>query len=150
MLMSADTSTVKTLEAMTDLGIRLYVDDFGTGYSCLSYLSQLPVDVLKVDRSFIRGIPDDPTSVAISRAIIALAVELNLGLVAEGVETIEQVAFLRQHRCELVQGSRFSMPLAEGKFQTFLREWPLRSRDLTRRPGTSGTRETGCEPRPRG
>ena len=127
MLMSADTFTVKTLEALADLGIRLYVDDFGTGYSSLSYLSQLPVDVLKVDRSFIRGIPDDPTNVAISRAIIALAAELNLGLVAEGVETAEQVAFLRQHGCELAQGTWFSMPLSKEEFQTFLREWSVRS-----------------------
>jgi diguanylate cyclase (GGDEF)-like protein len=127
MLMNVDTATVKTLEALSDLGIRLYVDDFGTGYSSLSYLSQLPVDVLKVDQSFIRGIPDDPTSVGISRAIIALAVELSLGLVAEGVETVEQATFLRQHGCELVQGALFSMPLAKDEFQTLLQEWSLPS-----------------------
>ena len=127
MLMEADTSTVRTLEALKDLGIRLYVDDFGTGYSCLSYLSQLPIDVLKVDQSFIRGIPHHPTSVAISRAIFALAVELNLGLVAEGVETVEQVAFLRQHGCGLAQGLRFSQPLSADEFQTLLREWQPRS-----------------------
>ena len=127
MLMNVDTPTVKTLEALADLGIQLYVDDFGTGYSSLSYLSQLPVDVLKVDRSFIGGIPNDPTSVAISRAIIALAVELKLGIVAEGVATVEQVDFLRQLGCELAQGSLFSMPLSGDEFQTFLREWPLRS-----------------------
>jgi EAL domain-containing protein (putative c-di-GMP-specific phosphodiesterase class I) len=127
MLMEADTSTVRTLETLKDLGIRLYVDDFGTGYSCLSYLGQLPIDVLKVDQSFIRGIPHHPTSVAISRAIIALAVELNLGLVAEGVETAEQAAFLRQHGCELAQGLRFSRPLSGDAFQTLLREWQPRS-----------------------
>jgi diguanylate cyclase (GGDEF)-like protein len=127
MLMNVDTATVKTLEALSDLGIRLYVDDFGTGYSSLSYLSQLPVDVLKIDQSFIRGIPEDPISLGISRAIIALAVELSLGLVAEGVETVDQVTFLREHGCELVQGSWFSMPLSKEEFQTFLREWSLRS-----------------------
>jgi EAL domain-containing protein (putative c-di-GMP-specific phosphodiesterase class I) len=123
MVMTADTSTVRTLEALRDLGIRLYLDDFGTGYSCLSYLSELPIDALKIDQSFIRAIPHHRTSVAISRAIIAMAAGLDLALVAEGVETEEQVAFLRRYGCELAQGFLFSRPVPEEEFHALLREW---------------------------
>jgi diguanylate cyclase (GGDEF)-like protein len=123
MLMNADSPTIKTLSALAGLGIRLYVDDFGTGYSCLSYLSQLPIDALKVDQSFVRGLPGDPASVAISQTVIALASGLNLGLVAEGVETAAQVEFLHRKGCELAQGFWFSKPVAADDFQTLLREW---------------------------
>lgn len=125
--MNADTTTIKTLRAFKDLGIQLYVDDFGTGYSCLSYLGQLPIDVLKVDHSFIRRISRDPASVAISRTVASLATALNLGLVAEDVETAEQVAFLRQHGCELVQGFCFSKPVPADELQALLRQRRQRS-----------------------
>lgn len=114
--------TVGTLEQFRDLGINLSVDDFGTGYSSLSYLKRLPIDALKVDRAFVKDIPDSGDDMAITAAIIAMGHQLNLEIVAEGVETREQLEFLRQHNCDFVQGYFFSKPIPASDLEQMLRQ----------------------------
>jgi EAL domain-containing protein (putative c-di-GMP-specific phosphodiesterase class I) len=99
------------LQSLKQIGVVLSIDDFGTGYSSLSYLKRFPIDVLKIDRSFIMDVIDDPNDAAITRAIIAVAHGLELEAVAEGVETAEQVAFLRANGCDEIQGYFFSPPV---------------------------------------
>ena len=112
MLMQSVDTTLKTLFQLKDMGVRLAIDDFGTGYSSLSYLKRFPLDTLKIDRSFVKDLPRDPEDAAITKAIIAMSHSLKLSVVAEGVETAEQLAFLQQHGCDLVQGFLFSRPVA--------------------------------------
>jgi EAL domain-containing protein (putative c-di-GMP-specific phosphodiesterase class I) len=100
-----------TLKALKDLGITLSIDDFGTGYSSLAYLKQLPIDKLKIDKSFVDGIPDDRNDAAITATIISMAKNLNLSVLAEGVETEAQRHFLSEPGCDAYQGYLFSRPL---------------------------------------
>jgi len=111
-LLMEDTQTSSaTLAALKQRGVKISVDDFGTGYSSLNYLKRFPIDTLKIDQSFVRDITSDADDAAIASAIIALAHSLRLEVVAEGVETEGQLAFLREHGCDLAQGYLFSRPL---------------------------------------
>ena len=105
------------------------VDDFGTGYSSLAYLRRLPITTLKIDKAFIDdlGRPGDSEDAAITTTVIAMARSLGLNVVAEGVETAEQLAFLRQHRCDVVQGYWLSQPLPARQCLEFVRGWPGRA-----------------------
>ncbi len=111
-----DTETcIATLEALKSRGIRLAIDDFGTGYSSLSYLKRLPIDRIKIDQAFVNDIATDPNGAPIVEAIIAMARSLQLGIVAEGVETQMQLDFLKQRQCREMQGFFFGEPIcAEG------------------------------------
>src|SRR5438477_286245 len=111
----------KVLAAIKQLGVRVAIDDFGVGYSSLANLKRFPVDTLKVDRSFLRDIPQDTEDRAITEAIIAMGRSLNLTVVAEGVETLEQETFLRDHGCDETQGFYFSRPIASDEFADLLR-----------------------------
>jgi EAL domain-containing protein (putative c-di-GMP-specific phosphodiesterase class I) len=108
------------LEQLKQMGVNLSIDDFGTGYSSLSYLKRFPIDELKIDQSFVRDVMIDPNDATIAKAIIALALELNLKVTAEGVETCEHIAFLRKHRCDQAQGFYFSKPLPSHEFGALL------------------------------
>jgi len=119
---SLDT-VVRMLQGCRDLGVSVAIDDFGTGYSTLSRLKGLPVDRIKIDRSFVRNIPDDPHDVAITKAIVTLTQSLHLKVTAEGVETESQLAFLRQIGCEEAQGFYFSKPLPAEEFAAWLAAW---------------------------
>jgi EAL domain-containing protein (putative c-di-GMP-specific phosphodiesterase class I) len=113
--------SANTLRQLKDLGVRISLDDFGTGYSSLSYLRRLPIDRIKIDHSFVHNVTNDPDDAAIVAAVIAMAHRLKLTVVAEGVETENQLAFLREHECDQTQGFLFSRPLAAPDFHTLLR-----------------------------
>jgi len=110
-LMETTEATAAKLTQLRDMGIQIAIDDFGTGYSSMTYLKRFPISTLKIDRSFVRDIPGDTDDAAITTAIIAMAHSLKIGVVAEGVETIEQVEFLRDHGCTYAQGYYFSKPV---------------------------------------
>lgn len=121
MLMDDVEGSVETLHRLKALGLYLSIDDFGTGYSSLSYLKRFPIDRLKVDRSFITQVTTDAGDASVTQAIIAVAHNLGLSVTAEGVEEESQLAFLRQHNCEEVQGYFFSRPLAAEDLEQLLR-----------------------------
>lgn len=112
--------TVARLHQLRAMGIRISIDDFGTGYSSLSYLKRLPIDVLKIDQTFVRDIMTDPENDAIARAIIALAQSLKLKVTAEGVETVDQAQYLRGVQCDMMQGYLFSRPLPPQEIEQLL------------------------------
>jgi EAL domain-containing protein (putative c-di-GMP-specific phosphodiesterase class I) len=111
-LLQRSAENLAALHQLNNLGLQLSVDDFGTGYSSLAYLQRFPVHALKIDQSFVSGINRDPNATALVAAIIAMAHSLQLDVLAEGVETLEQVAFLRAHGCRSAQGFLFSQAVA--------------------------------------
>jgi EAL domain-containing protein (putative c-di-GMP-specific phosphodiesterase class I) len=124
MVMQDPERAVKRLTAIKQMGVRLAIDDFGTGYSSLGQIKNFPVDTLKVDRSFIRDLPAYTEDRAITEAIIAMAHTLSLTVIAEGVETIEQAEYLRDHACDEMQGFYFSRPIRPEDFAELLRTTP--------------------------
>ena len=122
MVMRNPDRMIAVLAEIKSLGVRLALDDFGTGYSSLAQIKHFPVDTLKVDRSFIRNIPKDSEDKAITEAIIAMGKTLSLTVVAEGVETLDQMNFLKDHSCDEMQGYYFSKPIIPEHFADLLRE----------------------------
>ncbi len=119
-LMQSDNYSLENISGLKALGVQLSIDDFGTGYSSLSYLKRFPVDIIKIDRAFVNGVTDNPEDAAIVTAVIAMAHSLKLKVVAEGVETQEQVEFLREYACDYLQGYLFSKPVSEKEFNALL------------------------------
>jgi len=113
--------TMKVLEAIKELGVSLWLDDFGTGHSSLTHLQHFPLDGLKISGAFVRPLPDDPRCAAITRAILMLAHDLGLDVIAEEVERREQLEFLVEHGCGYVQGFLFSKPMKPEEFEMLLR-----------------------------
>ena len=113
---------IEKLHQIRQLGIKIAIDDFGTGYSSLAYLHKFPITLLKIDRSFIKDIPYSSDSMGICKAIVSLAEGLNIPVLAEGVETKEQVEFLIQNRCYTIQGYYFSKPIPSQNIEKLLRE----------------------------
>ncbi len=122
MLMHEPAKAVATLEHFRSYGLRLSVDDFGTGYSSLSYLRRFPLDALKVDRAFVRDLATSPDDAAIALAIISLAHSLKLKVVAEGVETTEQLDMLTFSGCDEIQGFYFSRPVEPQACERMIRQ----------------------------
>jgi EAL domain-containing protein (putative c-di-GMP-specific phosphodiesterase class I) len=110
-VMESPDTALQILGALHEKGVRIAVDDFGTGYSSLSYLKRFPLDVLKIDQSFVADVPGDEDDVAIVDTIIAMAHRLKLSVIAEGVENAEQASFLREHDCDNVQGYYYGRPM---------------------------------------
>ena len=121
-VMNDKIKSIEALNKLAKIGISLSIDDFGTGYSSLSYLKKLPINCIKIDQSFIHDIPDDKDDKAITRSIIALGNALNLDIIAEGVEQIEQLEFLRKEGCNLIQGFFISQPIKDEEMITLLKQ----------------------------
>ena len=124
LLLEATEDTHRQLDELKALGLTLAMDDFGTGYSSLSYLKKFPIDILKIDRSFINEIPDNQDDMEITSAVVAMAHNLKLKVVAEGIETPEQLAFLRRHRCDVGQGYLFDRPIPGRELAERLKRYP--------------------------
>src|SRR2546423_1453783 len=124
MVMRNVARAIKILKAVQSRGIRLAIDDFGTGYSSMSLMKQFPIDTIKIDRSFVRDLPNDSEDQAIAQAIISMGKALGMTVIAEGVETAEQQAFLRNHFCDEMQGFLFSKPLPAQQMADLLSDEP--------------------------
>ena len=122
MVMADTDQSIAWMKQIKELGVMMSIDDFGTGYSSLSYLKRLPVDILKIDRAFISGVGTNREDDSLITAIVAMARSLNLCVVAEGVETVEQLEFLRDLGCEKIQGYLYSKPLPVDEFKSYLKE----------------------------
>jgi EAL domain-containing protein (putative c-di-GMP-specific phosphodiesterase class I) len=131
-LMKRAESAASILRFLRQRGVRVAIDDFGTGYSSLSYLRKLPVDALKIDQSFVRQISTPGDDTAIVTAVIGMARNLKLRVVAEGVETLEEVEFLRAHHCDEAQGYYFSRPVPPQQFAALLQNGVSEARVLSR------------------
>src|SRR5205823_4596948 len=128
-VMSDAEESIRILEAISRMGVLVSVDDFGTGYSSMSYLRRFPIDKLKIDRCFVEEMTRRPEDASIVRAIISLAHSLHLKVIAEGVETSEQLALLAQLGCDQYQGFHFSPALLPERFAALVREEPALSED---------------------
>jgi len=120
-LMKSPNATALILQALRDRGVKVAIDDFGTGYSSLGYLRRIQLDTLKIDQSFVRQISTVHEDTAIVTAVNSMAHNLKLRVIAEGVETLEELTFLRAHQCDEVQGFYFSRPLPQEQFMKLLR-----------------------------
>ena len=129
------------LQKLHDRGIKIAFDDFGTGYASLSYLTRFPLSRIKIDRSFVGKITDDAGDAAIVRSLIAMAHNLGLEVIAEGVETTAQAAFLLNQKCEEAQGYLYAKPLPAAEFEAYLRSHLLADATRAGRHGAS-VRET--------
>jgi EAL domain-containing protein (putative c-di-GMP-specific phosphodiesterase class I) len=127
--MQASRHNAAVLQNLRNQGIRVAIDDFGTGYSCLDYLRRFPASRIKIAQTFVADIAHDAGSAAITRAAIGLGRELGLGVIAEGVETAEQVALLRSWGCKEAQGYHFVAPIASEQVATLLRQRKLPHRN---------------------
>lgn len=123
----------QALDGLRNLGVHLAIDDFGTDYSSLSYLKQLPIGILKIDRSFVRGIPENKDDVQIATTIVTMAQGLGRDVVAEGIETAAQRDLLRARGCQFGQGFLFAKPLSAADFVEWLQAEPARASELWRR-----------------
>lgn len=123
-IMSNYRSTVEKINALRANGFKILVDDFGTGYSSLSYLKKLPVDVLKIDKSFVDGVPRDSSDKALIKAIVTIAKDLDLGIIVEGTEEKDQVNWLFEQGCRVFQGYYFGKPMNQKDFIRYLQEFP--------------------------
>jgi diguanylate cyclase (GGDEF)-like protein/PAS domain S-box-containing protein len=121
-LMANTEQTISTLQNLKNLGVQISIDDFGTGYSSLAYLRRFPIDKLKIDIAFIRDVTSNPDAAAIALTIIRMAKSLKLSVIAEGVETAVQLAYLRRHGCDQIQGYYFSKPLPLPELEQMLRD----------------------------
>jgi len=119
-IMDAHQRATSTLDELKALGVQIAMDDFGVGYSCFPCLRKLPIHSVKIDHSLIPDITTDPDDAAVVSAILAMAHTLDLRVVAEGVETPEQLEFLRNRQCDIVQGYLFSRPLPEAELRRFM------------------------------
>lgn len=119
-IMSNPEKSITTLENISKFGISISIDDFGTGYSSLAYLKRLPIDKLKIDKSFVDGLPNDESDIKIIKTIIGLAVGMELDLIAEGVETLEQKSFLVELGCNSMQGYYYAKPMADIDIKAYL------------------------------
>jgi diguanylate cyclase (GGDEF)-like protein/PAS domain S-box-containing protein len=138
-LMDESDTGIRALQALRELGVKLVLDDFGTGYSSLSYLKHLPLDTIKIDRSFVSELTGDDANVAIVQAVISLAHGLGIDVVAEGIETAEQLARLRELMCDRGQGYYYARPLPADELAELLRA----DRPLGRAAGARATRRSG-------
>ncbi len=122
LLVRGSDNVIAIMNKLVAMGLALALDDFGTGYSSLAYLKKFPISTLKIDRSFVVGLPYEENDCAIARAIVTMAQQLRQEIVAEGVETTEQMNFLRELGCDQLQGYLFSQPVSAAEFETMLRE----------------------------
>ena len=122
LLMKDVESGIATMHALKAIGVRLSIDDFGTGYSSLNYLKQFPIDQLKIDKSFLRGIETNRDDLAITLAVISMAHGMGLTVIAEGVENEMQLAFLRANRCDEIQGYHISRPVPAHEISALLQK----------------------------
>jgi diguanylate cyclase (GGDEF)-like protein len=148
MVMRNVSRAVKVLDAIQSRGIRLAIDDFGTGYSSMSLMKQFPIDTIKIDRSFVRDLPNDSEDQAIAQAIINMGKALGMTIVAEGVETVEQQAFLRSHACDEMQGYLFSKPLPPAQLASLLRSAPMLASPPLQPAADAPAKKSGRRPKP--
>ena len=113
--------TIEVMKSLADLGVKLAIDDFGTGYSSLSYLKHLPLHILKIDRSFVQNMNDHTPDVAIVQSIATMGKGLNMKVVAEGVETVEQLELLKELGCDYAQGFLIERPMPSDKMSAYIK-----------------------------
>jgi EAL domain-containing protein (putative c-di-GMP-specific phosphodiesterase class I) len=123
-LMRNAQETARRLRAIKELGVRIAIDDFGTGYSSLSHLQRFPVDALKIDRSFLSQVAENPEGETLLRTLVQLGKALSIETLAEGIERTDELTLLQEEDCDCGQGYLFARPLQADEAERFLREWP--------------------------